>query len=102
MSLALVQDLDDMYNVHMKVVTPSQARKNWFRLLDEAAAGEQILIERNGHRLVLRREEAPAAKVPSYQGLIAAAESDRADAWSWDWTPDGLTLAEASSEEVGR
>lgn len=100
MSLVLVKSAEDVYNVHMKVVTPSQARKNWFRLLDEAAAGEQILIERNGQRLVLRREEAAAREVPDYRGLIAATESARADAWSWDWSPDGLTLAETSAKET--
>lgn len=101
MSLTLAREIFDMYNVHMKNVTPSQARKNWFRLLDEAAEGEEIVIERNGHRLVLRREEAPAAAVPSYRGLITAPLADRADTWSWEWSPEGLTAVELSGEEAG-
>ena len=35
----------------MKRVTASDARKNWFRLLDEAAAGEVVVIERAGTRI---------------------------------------------------
>lgn len=101
MSLTLARDILDMYNVHMKNVTPSQARKNWFRLLDEAAEGEEIVIERNGHRLVLRREEAQAAAVPSYQGLIAAPLADRADSWGWEWSPEGLAAVEVSGGEGG-
>ena len=87
-----------MYNVHMKTVTPSQARKNWFRLLDEAAEGEVIVIERKGRRLVLQREPGKKTEIPSYQGLIEAADVARADAWSWEWSPEGLTLKDGSKE----
>jgi len=41
----------------MKKVTASEARRQWFRLLDEAAQGEVIVLQRRGRRLVLRREE---------------------------------------------
>ena len=37
-----------MYNVHMKRVTASEARRNWFRLLDEIAGGEQVVITSEG------------------------------------------------------
>lgn len=94
MSLPLASGSRNMYSVHMKNVTPSQARKNWFRLLDEAVAGEEIVIERNGHRLVLRKEEAPQTAVPSYQGLIQAHRGDEADTWGWEWTPEGLLPTE--------
>jgi len=40
----------------MKHVTASEARKNWFKLLDEASNGESIAINRNGKSLVLRLE----------------------------------------------
>jgi hypothetical protein len=90
MTVPLAREPRNMYSVHMKNVTPSQARKNWFRLLDEAVAGEEIMIERNGHRLVLRKEEAPQTAVPSYQGLIRAHRGDEADTWGWEWTPEGL------------
>jgi len=98
MTLALARDTGDMYNVHMKTVTPSQARKNWFRLLDEAAEGEVIVIERKGRRLVLQRESDKTAEIPSYQGLIEAADAARADTWSWEWSPEGLTLKDGSKE----
>lgn len=94
MSMPLASEPESMYNVHMKNVTPSQARKNWFRLLDEAVAGEEVVIERNGHRLVLRKEDVPQAAVPSYRGLIQAHRGDEADTWGWEWTPDGVTPTE--------
>ena len=50
----------------MKKVTASEARKRWFRLLDDAASGEVIVVERKGRRLVLRREG------PNERGKVAA------------------------------
>ena len=49
----------------MKKVTASEARKHWFRILDDAAHGEVIVLERKGRRLVLRREE------PDKPGTVA-------------------------------
>jgi hypothetical protein len=77
----------ETYIVHMKYVTASEARKNWFRLLDEAAAGEVIAIERNDKRLILRAEKRRKPGAPRYKGLIGGAGLDDADKWSWDWTP---------------
>lgn len=99
MSIPLAPWTPNMYGVHMKNVTPSQARKNWFRLLDEAVAGEEIVIERNGHRLVLRKEEAPQTTVPSYRGLIDASRGDEADTWGWEWTPEGVQPTEHRANE---
>ena len=39
----------------MKRVTASDARKNWFRLLDEVAAGTVVRIERRGTTILLQR-----------------------------------------------
>jgi prevent-host-death family protein len=49
----------------MKHVTASEARKNWFKLLDEASNGESIAINRNGKNPVLRlqREEAKRFRI---------------------------------------
>jgi len=76
-----------MYAVHMKRVTATEARKNWFRLLDEVAEGEVVLIEREGARLLLKLAEGgePAVKVPDYRGLISASDIDDADKWGWEW-----------------
>lgn len=85
-----------MYTVHMKRITATQARKNWFRLLDEAAEGETILIEREGVRLVLHRQidelEGLASRVPKYDDLIRVHDIGEADRWSWQWSDseDGL------------
>lgn len=83
-----------MYTVHMKRVTATEARKNWFRLLDEVAEGEVVLIERGGARLRLALEELaePSAGIPDYRGLIHVPDADSADQWGWEWdgSPEGL------------
>ncbi len=71
----------------MKRITASEARRQWFRILDEVAAGEIVVVERAGRRIVLRREEAPDedAGVPDYSGLLRVPQADRAHEWSWRW-----------------
>jgi hypothetical protein len=77
----------------MKKVTASDARRQWFRLLDEAAQGEVIVVERKGRRLVLRREEVGkrrAAPAPAgYRRLLRVPHVEQADRWSWTWTVAG-------------
>lgn len=86
-----------MYIVHMKRVTPTQARRHWFRLLDEVAAGEVVLIERKGQRIVLRREEGlrpgAAPSCEDYSRLLTVPELDRAETWGWEWVGPGVELA---------
>lgn len=78
-----------LYIVHMKHVNASEARKHWFRLLDEALDGEVIVVQRKGARLVLRREESKKRKTGSetrqYKNLLRVPNADRADQWSWEW-----------------
>ena len=73
----------------MKHVTVSEARRNWFRLLDEVAAGEVVALERKGQRIVLRREGSAARKsfVPDYSRLISVKGPDAAERWTWSWSP---------------
>jgi antitoxin (DNA-binding transcriptional repressor) of toxin-antitoxin stability system len=75
----------------MKRVTATEARKNWFRLLDEVVDGEVVLIEREGARLVLKLVDQgeAAERIPDYQGLIRVKDVDEADQWGWEW--DGST-----------
>lgn len=76
----------------MKRITASEARRRWFEVLDRVAAGEVMMIERNGRRIVLRREEAPehAGPLPDYAALIRpVADVNRADDWGWEWTEEG-------------
>jgi antitoxin (DNA-binding transcriptional repressor) of toxin-antitoxin stability system len=86
-----------LYTVQVKNVTATEARKSWFRLLDEAAEGEVVVIEREGVRLLLHRDEGESrtkAEAPSYEGLIRVDDADTADEWSWEWQgpDDGLAL----------
>jgi len=90
-----------LYIVRMKRITASQARQNWFRLLDEVAAGEVVVIERKGRRIVLRREEGPttgeAVPLPDYSSLLHAADADRADRWGWSWESGSGEVSPAES-----
>lgn len=78
------------YIAHMKRVTASEARKSWFRLLDEVAAGEVVLIDRKGTKVILRRADKKGRKrdesVPDYRTLLKVPHEERADTWSWEWT----------------
>ncbi len=82
----------------MKRVTASEARRNWFRLLDEVAQGEKIVIERRGRQIVVLCEDLeepdPKKGTPDYGALLQAPEDDQADRWSWSWSEGGLELCE--------
>jgi len=73
----------------MKNVTASEARKRWFRLLDEALRGEVIAVQRKGRRIVLRREELTGTGngkgARQYKRLLRVPDADEADRWSWEW-----------------
>jgi antitoxin (DNA-binding transcriptional repressor) of toxin-antitoxin stability system len=83
-----------MYTVHMKSITATEARKHWFRILDEVVEGETVVIEREGARLILQLAEPQEleGKVPDYRNLIQVKDVDQADLWGWDWhgSPEGL------------
>ena len=78
-----------MYNVHMKRVTASEARRNWFRLLDEVVGGESIVIERRGVRVVLQREARVTDTPHDYADLLVEPDVDGADRWTWARAEDG-------------
>ncbi|MBI4473883.1 MAG: hypothetical protein HY646_14545 [Acidobacteria bacterium] len=78
----------ELYIVHMKYVTASEARKHWFRLLDEAIEGEVIAIQRDDKKLILKLAKAKQ-KVPDYRRLINFKDADDADTWGWEWKGPG-------------
>jgi hypothetical protein len=75
----------------MKYVTASEARRNWFRLLDEAANGEVISIQRDDKKLILTLD-AGRRKTPNYDGLIDFKDADQADTFGWEWKGPGRML----------
>jgi len=81
-----------MYTVHMKRMTATEVRKHWFRLLDEVAEGEVVLIDRDGARLILKMADPRDASIPDYRGLLRVPDADEADEWGWEWdgSPEGL------------
>jgi hypothetical protein len=88
----------------MKRVTASEARKNWFRLLDEVANGEVLVVERKGRKLVLRRQDSAVEKIghdlPDYRKLLRVPDADSADRWSWKWKGPGKELVPAEGDEA--
>lgn len=72
----------------MKSVTASEARKNWFKLLDEVANGEIVAIHRNDKRIILSVEKNKGKRLPDYKRLIGGRNLDDADKWGWDWNPE--------------
>lgn len=79
----------------MKRTTASDARRNWFRLLDEVAAGEVVVIERNGRRIRIESvpDDAEDDAVPDYTGILRAPlDVEEADRWGWDWDEEGGLL----------
>ena len=78
-----------LYIVHMKRVTASEARRNWFRILDEVAAGEVVVVERHGRAIQLTRASVVdhVREIPDYSGSIRAPDgADHADRWGWEWS----------------
>ncbi len=75
----------------MRSMTPTEARKNWFRLLDEVAEGEVVEIRRGEKRIILRCEEAGSEKqAPDYSHLIQGNDVDQADSWGWEWDEENF------------
>jgi len=83
-----------LYIVHMKRVTASEARKNWFRILDEVVQGTVVCIERGGRRIILRRERETEFEdvLPAYADFLRVPELDQADRWGWSWSAEGGDL----------
>ena len=87
----------------MKHVKASEARKHWFRLLDDALRGEVIAVERKGQRVLIRKEDsaqfASGAISTRYKKLLKVPKAEEADRWSWDWRPErGLALRKRSAK----
>jgi hypothetical protein len=86
-----------MYIVLMKRVSASEARKLWFRLLDEALDGEVIVVERRGRRVILKAEDAEPEKderqPPDYSKFLQAPD-DLPENWHWEWSPGDLRFVE--------
>ena len=73
----------------MKHMKPSEVRRRWFQVLDRAAAGEVIGVERHGRLVVIRRSDEDAERpVPDYRSIIRIPKSEEADRWSWEWAPE--------------
>jgi hypothetical protein len=78
----------------MKRVTVSQARKIWFRLLDEVIDGETVVMERHGARIMLKRDHRmqsePDKPALDYSSCLRVHNVEQADNWHWDWTPEKI------------
>lgn len=82
-------------------MTASDARKNWFRVLDEAAAGEVVVVERAGTRILIQRDPnvGVVGEVPDYGAVVRGPDLTHADAWSWDRDAEGGDLVPSDPGE---
>ena len=87
----------------MKRVSVAQFRKNLAAYLDDAAAGEEILVESAGRRVVVRpapAERTARRKLPDYSDLLAALPpAVLTGEWKWEWdhgTPTFVDLRPAA------
>ena len=54
----------------MKKLTASEARKNWFQVLDEVAAGEVVVLERKGKMILLSMSTTLLGLEGAYPGAV--------------------------------
>lgn len=71
----------------MKRMTATDARKSWFRLLDEVLAGEVVVIERAGQRIFIRRDSTADSdtSIPDYAEILEVPDAAEANRWGWIW-----------------
>jgi hypothetical protein len=73
----------------MKGFTVAEARARFGDLLDSAAQGERVVIERRGVRFVLQAEKASAGRAarPVLEWIDPAVEAGE---WTWELTGKGM------------
>ena len=76
----------------MRSISATEARKNFFRLLDTAVKGEPVVITRHGVALELVRSlpkkkgSRKSASLNYKQAIIGPLAS--ADKWGWEWSSE--------------
>ncbi|MBI2336040.1 MAG: type II toxin-antitoxin system Phd/YefM family antitoxin [Deltaproteobacteria bacterium] len=72
----------------MKQFSATEARKNFFKLLDSAVEGETVTIKRKG--IVLKLVPSRPQKTKKVSGYSPYIHSDvsKADQWVWHWDPN--------------
>ncbi len=71
-----------VYDVHMNRYTASEARREFFRLLDSVERGEEVVLERKGIRFRLVLDQRNTGS----QGPARILEVDDQDILSGEWT----------------
>jgi antitoxin (DNA-binding transcriptional repressor) of toxin-antitoxin stability system len=85
-----------LYNVHMSRFTAAQARQNFARVLDQAAGGQSVTIERGKlrFRVVLEgKPRLPRASKRLIEILDPAVEDGN---WTWKSDRSGLSFKRRS------
>lgn len=78
---------NELYTVRVTHLTASDARQEFFRLLDAVEHGEAVVVERKGVRFRLSLLEPAAGTHPS--GSASPVEVSDPDVLSGDWTWGG-------------
>ncbi len=74
-----------MYSVHMIRYTATDARKNFFHLLDAAERGEVVVLERHGVRFKIVVEATKPTEIE--ETIVLTADPDVLEG-NWTWVSD--------------
>lgn len=77
-----------MYVVRMVRTTATQARKDFFRLLDAVERGEEVVLERKGVRFRLSREDTAATSEVSEPRPRVVIRDPAVLSGQWTWAAD--------------
>jgi len=69
-------------------LTASEARRQFFRLLDAAQRGERVEFERDGVRFRLTRVDTHAGAPPPAR-IVGADPAVLSGEWTWDFSDSG-------------
>jgi len=88
-----------MYTVHMARYSASEARRQFFELLDAAERGEEVILDRKGIRFRLVVEPNQVVEPPTSPLII-----DDPDVLSgeWTWVSDGRGQLQFQSTPSGQ
>ncbi len=77
-----------MYTVHMMRLNATEARQEFFRLLDAVEQGESVIVERKGVRFQLALVPAASASAPTSPVAVCDPEVLSGE-WTWKSDEDG-------------